>query len=51
MGKRLLGSSRLSKGNQITLPKEARDILNVKPGDVIAIYVEEDEKTISLFIL
>ena len=37
---KLVGSSRMSSSNQITLPKEAREALNIKPGVVVAIYLE-----------
>lgn len=42
---RLLGSSKLTSRYQITLPEEARKILKVKDGDVVAI-VEENGKIV-----
>ncbi|NVM56283.1 MAG: AbrB/MazE/SpoVT family DNA-binding domain-containing protein [Candidatus Helarchaeota archaeon] len=42
--RKLLGSSRISTANQITLPKEVRDKLKVESGDVIGFYLEPDGK-------
>lgn len=37
---RKLGIRRLQRNNQVVIPKEATEILNVVPGDAI-IYIEE----------
>jgi AbrB family looped-hinge helix DNA binding protein len=42
---RLLGSSKLTTRYQITLPEEARRILKVKDGDMVAV-VEENGKVV-----
>lgn len=42
---RLLGSSKLTSRYQITLPEEARKILKVRDGDLVAI-VEENGKVV-----
>jgi AbrB family looped-hinge helix DNA binding protein len=42
---RLLGSSKLTARYQITLPEEARRILKVRDGDMVAV-VEENGKVI-----
>ncbi len=39
--KRLLGTSRISYRFQVTIPKEARKVFNLKEGDVI-IFVDDD---------
>lgn len=42
---RLLGSSKLTARYQITLPEEARKLLKVKDGDMVAV-VEENGKVV-----
>ena len=42
---RLLGSSKLTARYQITLPEEARKILKVKEGEMVA-FVEENGKVV-----
>ena len=42
--RKLIGSSKVSTANQITLSKEVRDILNIEAGDVVGFYLEPDGK-------
>jgi AbrB family looped-hinge helix DNA binding protein len=42
--KKVLGSSKISSANQVTLPPEVREILKVKKGEIIAFYLEKDGK-------
>jgi antitoxin PrlF len=42
--RKLLGSSKISSANQITLPKEVRDILKIKSGNIIGFYLEPNGK-------
>ncbi|MFX0063417.1 MAG: AbrB/MazE/SpoVT family DNA-binding domain-containing protein [Candidatus Hermodarchaeota archaeon] len=43
---KLLGSSKISKGKQITLPKEVRDILKVDSGDIIGFYLDKEGRVV-----
>jgi len=42
---KLLGSSKLSSKNQVVIPAEVRQLLNLKPGDQV-IFIEEQGKVI-----
>ena len=42
--RKLLGSSRVSTANQITLPKEVRDVLKIESGNIVGFYQEPDGK-------
>jgi AbrB family looped-hinge helix DNA binding protein len=45
--KKLLGSSKISSQNQITLPKEVRDFIAVEAGDIVGFYLKDDKVFIS----
>lgn len=40
--KRLLGSTKVSTDNKVTIVKNAAEILGVNKGDILAFYEEED---------
>jgi len=40
-----LGQSRLSSKNQVVIPAEVRQLLNLKPGDQV-VFIEEKGKVI-----
>ena len=40
--RRLLGSTRVSTDNKITIVKEAATVLDVKKGDIVAFYEDGD---------
>ena len=42
----LIGASTVSKINQVTLPKKVRERLEIKPGDMLGFYIDEDEERI-----
>ena len=42
---KLLGQSKLSSKNQVVIPAEVRQLLNLKPGDQI-VFIEERGKII-----
>ena len=42
---KLLGQSRLSSKNQVVIPAEVRQLLNLKPGDQV-VFIEEKGKVI-----
>lgn len=42
MGK-IIGFSKITSKSQITIPKEVREILNVKKGENIILILEEDK--------
>ncbi|MFW9998310.1 MAG: AbrB/MazE/SpoVT family DNA-binding domain-containing protein [Candidatus Odinarchaeota archaeon] len=42
--RKILGSSKITRSNQVTLPPEVREDLNVQSGDKIAFYKEKDGK-------
>jgi AbrB family looped-hinge helix DNA binding protein len=44
MVRKALGSSKITSSNQITLPKEVREDLDVRSGDIIVFYKEDDGK-------
>jgi len=39
----VVGSSRVSKRGQITIPQEIRDKFNIKEGDVVYFVLEDDK--------
>lgn len=41
-GKRVFGTARVGDRGQIVIPKEARDLFGIKPGDTLLILGEED---------
>lgn len=41
-GKRVFGTAKVGDRGQIVIPKEARELFNIKPGDTLLILGEED---------
>ena len=41
-GKRVFGTAKVGDSGQIVIPKEARELFNIKPGDTLLILGEED---------
>lgn len=41
-GKRVFGTAKVGDRGQIVIPKEARDLFGIKPGDTLLIVGEED---------
>lgn len=41
-GKRVFGTARVGDRGQIVIPKEARELFGIKPGDTLLILGEED---------
>lgn len=50
MTKKLGGSSKLKKHNQVTLPKEVVDFLGISEEDVVGFWIDKDANTVELFI-
>jgi hypothetical protein len=42
-GKKLLGSTKVSTDNKVTIVKDAATILKINKGDVLAFYQENDK--------
>lgn len=40
-GKHIFGTVRVGEKGQIVIPKEARDIFNIKPGDTLLVLGDE----------
>ena len=40
--KRVFGTAKVGDRGQIVIPKEARELLNIRPGDTLLILGEED---------
>ena len=41
-GKRVFGTAKVGDRGQIVIPKEARELFNIKPGDTLLILGEEE---------
>lgn len=41
-GRRVFGTAKVGDRGQIVIPKEARELFNIKPGDTLLILGEED---------
>ena len=41
-GRRVFGTAKVGDRGQIVIPKEARDLFRIKPGDTLLILGEED---------
>lgn len=41
-GRRVFGTAKVGDRGQIVIPKEARDLFNIHPGDTLLILGEED---------
>lgn len=41
-GKRVFGTAKVGDRGQIVIPKEARELFDIKPGDTLLILGEED---------
>lgn len=41
-GRRVIGTAKVGDRGQIVIPKEARELFNIRPGDTLLILGEED---------
>ena len=41
--RRVFGTAKVGERGQIVIPKEARDLFNIRPGDTLLILGEEDK--------
>lgn len=42
-GKHIFGTVKVGEKGQIVIPKEARDIFNIKPGDMLLLLGDEEQ--------
>ena len=43
MKDRFIGISKVGEKGQIVIPKEARDMFNIKPGDAVAVLCDKEK--------
>ncbi|MEM2612678.1 MAG: AbrB/MazE/SpoVT family DNA-binding domain-containing protein [Nitrososphaerota archaeon] len=42
------GSTRVTRQFQVTIPKKAREVLKIKEGDILLVYVDASKKEVVL---
>ena len=43
IGKYVFGTSKINEKGQLVIPKDARDLFNIKPGDTLLILGQKDK--------